>query len=407
VCGQSPLYVPTTINAVVKNIDAVDVAATSISCTNLTVNGEPVSNVLTNIGSSSVGTTAFDGTVTATNLTATSAVTAATVNAGSVSATGGAITGGSLTVTGSVAASNDVSGSTLTGTIATPTQNNITKIGTQTSLASSGNITQTGGTTTLLSTTVGSLSTSGNITQTGASATASLKAVTADSLNVTGVFSQASISTGNLTSTGTTTLKATTVDSLSTAGNITQTSGTTSLRGTTVSSLSVTGTVTTTDDTTIGGQLFQKDPGFLLYKLSSFPVPVSVETKMIFQSATATLGLMPLSYSSGIFSNQSTDPKVFRVSYTVVWTGVNGGRRMAYLRTSNTTGNYPQGVSTGPDGEDNVAFSYSVGTDSTSIRMTGSTDLRLASGGSFSLYLYQTGLSPSLGSSGFITITML
>ena len=190
ICGQSP--VTTLVNAYLRNIDAVDVAATSVSCTNLTVNGEPVSNVLTNIGSSSVGNTVFNGTVTATNLTATSTVTAATVSAGSVSATGGAITGGSLTVTGSVAASSDISGSTLTGTITTPTQNNITKIGTQTSIASSGSITQTGGSTTLLSTTVGSLSTAGNITQTGAAATATLKAATATSLGISGNITQSS-----------------------------------------------------------------------------------------------------------------------------------------------------------------------------------------------------------------------
>lgn len=215
-CGQSPLYVPTTINAVVRNIDAVDVSATNVSCTNFTLNGEPFSNVFQNVSSTSTNNTVFSGTVSATNLTATSALTAATVNAGSVSATGGSITGGSLTVTGSVQAANEVGGETLRGVVSTATQNSITKIGTQTSFACSGSIVQSGGSTTLLGTTVSSLSSSGNIsaagniTQSTTGSTASLKTVTVDSLTTA----------GNITQTGT---GATTLRSLTNQGTLTQT----------------------------------------------------------------------------------------------------------------------------------------------------------------------------------------
>jgi hypothetical protein len=52
----------------------------------------------------------------------------------------------------------------LTGTLSTATQNNVTKIGTQTSFATSGSIVQSGGSTTLLGTTVSSLTSSGDLT---------------------------------------------------------------------------------------------------------------------------------------------------------------------------------------------------------------------------------------------------
>lgn len=170
-CGQSPLYVPTTINAQIRNIDAVDVAATSISCTNLTVNGEPVSTTLQNVGSSTPGSTVFTGTLTADNLSTSGTTNTGAIVASSANITGSGLTASTITSTGTisalaVAATGDVSGATLTGTVATATQNNITKIGTQTSLVVSG------------STTLASLSASGNITQSAGSTT--LKTVTSD-----------------------------------------------------------------------------------------------------------------------------------------------------------------------------------------------------------------------------------
>ena len=223
-CGTSPLfipttYIPTTVNCQIKNLDAVDVAATNISCETLSIAGEPVSTVLQNLGESLPNETVFIGDVEAGSFT-----TSGTITTGSLTSTttnAGVLTTSSITNAGSIAtlslgattlvASGDVSGATLTGTLATATQNNVTKIGTQTSFASSGSISQTGGTATLKATTVDSLSTAGNITQ---------------------------------SSTGVATLKATTVDSLSTAGNITQTgTGTSTLRGTTVTSLTSTGSI--------------------------------------------------------------------------------------------------------------------------------------------------------------------
>ena len=192
-CGTSPLFVPTTINAQIRNIDAVDVAATNISCTNLTVGGEPISTVLQNLGESTPGTTVFAGNVTADSLTTSGAlnalsITSQTINAGvltasSLTATGslsalsigvsGAVTAASVAATGAVTgasmtATGQITANIFAGTMTTGTQNSITKIGTQTSLASSGNITQSAGTTSLQATTVASLATTGNITQTGA-----------------------------------------------------------------------------------------------------------------------------------------------------------------------------------------------------------------------------------------------
>lgn len=86
-CGQSPLFVPTTVNAQIKNIDAVDVAATSVSCTNLTVNGVNWGNVLQNVASTSSGNTTFTGTLGCTSLAATASVTANDATIGTVNST--------------------------------------------------------------------------------------------------------------------------------------------------------------------------------------------------------------------------------------------------------------------------------------------------------------------------------
>lgn len=243
-CGSLPLF----LNCQIKNIDAVDVAATNISCTNLTVAGEPVSTILQNIGESSVGETVFTGDVEADSFTTTGAVTASSVTSGTTNAgaltcssfsTSGsiaalsigvstAVTGATVAATGaitgaSVTATGAVTGNSLVGTVTTATQNVITKIGTQTSFATSGNITQSGGTATLKALTADSLTTAGNITQTGAAATATLKALTADSL----------ATAGNITQTGaaaTATLKAVTANSLTTTGNVTV-GGSTSTKG--------------------------------------------------------------------------------------------------------------------------------------------------------------------------------
>lgn len=161
---------PTTVNLLVKNLDAVDIAATNISCTNLTVAGNPISNIFQNV-TSTTGSTTFTGSLTADTITSNGAVNSATLVTSGTASTG-ALTATSINTPGSVSASSvaatgDVSGATLTGTVNTATQNSITKIGTQTSFACSGTISQTAGTATFQSTTVGALSTTGNISQTG------------------------------------------------------------------------------------------------------------------------------------------------------------------------------------------------------------------------------------------------
>lgn len=62
VCGS----IPATVQ--IRNIDAVDVAATNLSCSTFNVNGENVTNALTNVSSATPGTTNFTGTVTADNV---------------------------------------------------------------------------------------------------------------------------------------------------------------------------------------------------------------------------------------------------------------------------------------------------------------------------------------------------
>lgn len=132
VCGQSPLFIPTTVNAIVKNIDAVDVAATNLSCTNLTVKGNPISDVFQNV-TATPGNTAFTGGVTADSITAT------TTTSGTLAVSG-------TTTLGVV----NVNSLTASNAITSPTLNAGT-------VNASNNIIQTAGTTTLKATTADSL----------------------------------------------------------------------------------------------------------------------------------------------------------------------------------------------------------------------------------------------------------
>jgi hypothetical protein len=151
----------------------VDVAATNISCTTLSINGEPVSNILKNVGETSTNHTVFIGSVKADTLEATTSVltpslTSTTTSAGALSCTS-LVNSGSVSAT-SVTATGAITGATLAGTVSTATQNSITKIGTQTSFAVSG------------ASALASVAASGNITQ--SAGTAQLKATTVDSLTI-------------------------------------------------------------------------------------------------------------------------------------------------------------------------------------------------------------------------------
>lgn len=132
-CNTSPLFVPTTVIANVKNIDAVDVAATNISCDTLSIGGQPFTNVLQNITSAGTGTTVFSGSVTAGSLvsngsTTTSTLTSGTTSAGTLSATSISNTG-SLTVSGA-SALQGVTATSLTSTGDLIVDTNVLKVDT-------------------------------------------------------------------------------------------------------------------------------------------------------------------------------------------------------------------------------------------------------------------------------------
>ncbi len=212
-CGTSPLFIPTTINCQIRNLDAVDVAATNISCDNLTIAGEPVSNVLQNIGESSPGQTVFTGDVEADSLTSIGAVTAASITSTTTNA--GALTASTITNTGSISTLDlGVTGTATFSTNITQTSGTASLKATGvTTLGATGNIVQTGGATTLKATTADSITTAGNIsqtgtsatlTQTGTSATASLKATSVTTLTASGnaTVGGTLTVTGNITQNG-------------------------------------------------------------------------------------------------------------------------------------------------------------------------------------------------------------
>lgn len=151
------MFIPTTVNLDARNIDVVSLDADDISCKTLTINGEAISTILQNVASSGPDDTVFNGKLTCTELDVVIGIDCESVTTTGVTCNGG-LYAESIATNGSVTATG------LYGTVKTATQNDITKIGTQTSLDCSGNITQTGGTTT-----VTSLATSGNITQSAGS----------------------------------------------------------------------------------------------------------------------------------------------------------------------------------------------------------------------------------------------
>lgn len=152
---QSPIFIPTTINCLFENIDAIDVAAANISCTNLTVDGEPISTFVQNIDEVTVGSTTFTGSLRSDSLQVS----------------------GSIFTSGPILQTSD-------GSLA------VLKTLSATSIESSGNITQTTGTTSLQELTV-----EGNITQT--SGFAVLPTLTVDSMICTGTASLYTIATGD------------------------------------------------------------------------------------------------------------------------------------------------------------------------------------------------------------------
>jgi hypothetical protein len=210
ICGVSP--VNQVINAYVRNVDAVDVAADSVSCTHLTVNGENISGLFQNVTSIPNKTT-FTGNVEATGFVAGS-------NGIGVSGDLVVFPPGKLRVNGNIEQSGVV-----TTTLKNTTVDNLTAKGT----------------TTLKTTTI-----EGDLTQTSAG-TVVMTDVYLDSLYVAGGTELVSLTSGGTTLNGTTTVTGnlgqtagtTSLKQLSVGGNIAQTTGTSTLKALTCDTLTL------------------------------------------------------------------------------------------------------------------------------------------------------------------------
>jgi hypothetical protein len=347
-CGQSPLFVPTTVNAVLRNIDAVDCAATNISCTNLTVNGEPIGTSIQNMAGSTPGITVFTGDIKASNIELASpgTVTSYRVETQVINST---------TVNSTEMEAATITANTELIVPGTATINNL-------------NITGTVGLT--------DLTLSGDIqSSTGMIGTFYANDITTQTVDVT--------------------------DAATFATNITQAAGTAALKAVTCTSITNSGNATVK-------QVLQTTPAFLMHSFANQSITTSAEvTAKFLATPYITQGTTNLSYSvsTGLFTNNSGSSKVYNVSYTMYWAGATGGRRASYIRLSNTVGNYPPGAtSPNQDSEVNTAYSYQIGGDTTAIKQTGSANIMLANGGSFGVYVYQS-QGASLNVSGHVLIT--
>lgn len=303
-CGQSPLYVPTTVNAILRNIDAVDCAATNVSCTNLTVKGEPISTAVQNMKGSTPGNTVFTGRVTADNMTVGGRLGVIDVDATDIvseTVTCDTITTRianvkSLAVESLTASKPAVLGGVQCGGLTVTDSLSVTGATELKGPATfTANIIQSAGGAVLKNTNVASLTNAGTLTQTGAATfatnitqtagTASFEATTVDSLN----------NTGALTQTGAATF----------AGNITQTAGTASLKAVTVASMTVSGTVTYTDLGITGNATFAN--GLISYK------PITCNPSHI-TSASVPSGVP----ATGLLAKVTTGYNAYRI----YWNGI-------------------------------------------------------------------------------------
>jgi len=371
-CGQSPLFVPTTVNAVIKNIDAVDVAATNLSCTNLTVGGNPVSGIWANIDSETAGTTKFTG-----NIEATGTVAAADFYVEDNPISGGfyldafhsefenrtgqitrymngdgnrgtrignsiyyvdgdtsthdpeaGVTNCSFKLTGpgnTVALFGDIgtnssSGSTGTNRIGIKTTTPAYDLDVNGTTGLTGNVTAAGNIT--------MSGTSASLTQSGTSATASLKALSCTTLAPSSTITQSG---------GTATLKATTVDSLTTAGNITMsgtsasltqsgTSATASLKALSCTTLTAAGNITQSTGTVSLGHTTLKGLG-----VTEGYITLSYDSSQLNQTgANATASLKALSCTT------------FSPSSNITQTGGTASLKATTVDSLTTSGNITQ-----------------------------------------------------------------
>lgn len=293
---------PTTVNAVLRNIDAVDCAATNISCTNLTVGGQPVSTSIQNMAGSTAGNTVFNGKLVANNIQSldklegfnTQTFDLTVANEANINKlTAGTLAFTSATVSGNLTADNidttEIRANTLRADAAVIRQidgidmnlsaGNLANSGvlTQTGDATFRNITQESGTTSLKATTCTSLE-APDVTSNGKSLTATVQNMNAtpdwtivngtfegDDLRFTSVTAAGLTVNGDATITGTLTPGTLSITNLTVGGtltqtgaatfstNITQSAGTAALKAVTATSISNSGTLTQTGDATFSG----------------------------------------------------------------------------------------------------------------------------------------------------------
>lgn len=338
-CGQMPVYIPTYVNLKVRNLDVVDVAAASVSCTKLTVQGNPVSDVFQNV-IATPGVTQFVGDVVTNNLTANRSIETATIvsedittqtldvtgtlNAASTSVTtlyaANISTGGSIQMINTNASATLKNLSCPSAVFADCQSSNLTVLSTLTT----GTLTQSSGVTTLRQTTVDSLTTGGNITQN--SGTANLKAVTATSVNCTGSFSAGTFSPSNISNSGTLTQ----TGAATFATDITQTAGKAILQD------------VVCDTITGSGNCIYS---IARYKLGTAKTTTTTSWETVTGMAGTNYGLASsrLSYNSttGVFTNISGKTCIFKLSYSFQFSNsTKGWTRFSRIRVTSDTDVY-------------------------------------------------------------------
>lgn len=328
-CGQSPLFIPTTINAELRNVDAVDVAATNLSCTNFSIKGNPVSDVFSNV-TATTGSTTFTGSVVADSMTPGTLKGPITLD-GNITQSSGTVQFGDAT---------------LNGKLTVGTVQPYASILTFNSYISSG--TPFKFFMPLLTGTMKALM--------GKSDAQSVEMSYDITSSTGGMGISGSTPTVQFTSSAAT-LKATTV-----SGNLT------------------------------ANQTIQSTPG-IRFQFITTAVPVAANTEAAVKfdgTPVSTQGTTNITYNNtaGTFTNSKGSTATFIVSYSITFAGVANGHRWAYVKPSITTGNIPVGEA-GRDSKYNLAQSFEVASDASAIKMTGSTAVVLANGGSFSIYVYQ------------------
>jgi hypothetical protein len=268
-----------------------------------------------------------------------------------------AVSCSSLTATGAV------SGTTLSGSLSTASQPNITSLGTLTSLTASGAISG--------ATLGGSLTTAsqGNITTVG----------TLQSLSVTGNISAGNVSTTQVTAT-------------LVSGSLTTASQANITTVGTLGSLTVSGNIS-------AGAVSQSAPVALIYRNTGQTVSNNTSTVVTWGTASKSSGSGLTINNSTSIKNTSGSGRWVYVAYSIQWTANSTNSRQIYLLVDGTTGNVPNA--------DNLAYSQVDGAGGGGDTcQTGSAVVYLANNGGCNIYVYQDSGS-SLSLQGYLTCFML